>query len=91
MYIKTALFVVLTLFILSGCGGNDNGAIGTQDEPSSQTRESLPPDDSTPQGNQKDKVAPLEGEDSPMTEGEKSDMPGLDNQDPNTSENEVQD
>jgi len=91
LYIKPALFVVLTLFILSGCGGNDNGAIGTQDEPSNETRETMPPDDSTPEGNQKDKVAPLEGEDSPMTEGEKEDMPELDNQDQNTSENEVQD
>lgn len=87
---KSLLFTVL-MFMLAGCGEDDNGAIGTQDEPSNQTRETLPPDDSTPQGNQKDKVAPLEGEDEPMTEGEKSDMPELDTQDQNTDENEVQD
>ncbi|WP_169834573.1 hypothetical protein [Paenisporosarcina indica] len=58
MYIKSLLVVVLTLFILTGCGDNDNEAIGTQDQPSNQTRESLPPDDSTPQDNQKDNVAP---------------------------------
>ena len=85
---KSLLFVALSLFMLTGCGYNQNDAIGTQDEPSNQTREELPPDDSTPsETNQGDQTAPLEGDDSPMTEGEQSDMPDVEN--PNTDENEI--
>jgi len=88
LYIKSLLFVALSIFMLAGCGYNQNDAIGTQDEPSNETREALPADDSTNEGTgEKDKTAPLEGEDSPMTEGEQSDMPDVKN--PDTDENEI--
>lgn len=63
MYKKLLAFSVFSLFILAGCGDNDNGAsIGTQDEPSNETREDMPGDNSTDQKTNDDGVTPSDTE-----------------------------
>lgn len=63
---KSLLFVFLTMFMLAGCGTNNNGSsIGTQEEPTGQEEEYKP------EGPTND-AAP-EGENG-MTGDEKSDM-----------------
>ncbi|WP_192812632.1 MULTISPECIES: membrane lipoprotein lipid attachment site-containing protein [Paenisporosarcina] len=40
---KSLLFAILAMFMLTGCGTDNNGgAIGTQEEPSGQEREFVP-------------------------------------------------
>lgn len=49
--------------MLTGCGDNDNGAsIGTQDEPSNETREDLPGENTTDQNTDNDDVSPSDTE-----------------------------
>jgi len=43
LFIKSLLFVVLAMFMLTGCSSdNKGGSIGTQEEPSGQEREFVP-------------------------------------------------
>ena len=74
---KSLLFVILTIFMLAGCGTNNNGeSIGTQEEQSGQEEEFLP------EG--VDDAVPSDGNDSNMgTESEDTNAPDTENKDPN--------
>ena len=50
---KSLLFAILAMFMLTGCGNDNNGgAIGTQEEPSGQEREFVP--EATPEDEKSD-------------------------------------
>ena len=74
---RSLLFVILTIFMLTGCSANRNGeAIGTQDEPSDQTEKFIPEsvDDAVPSDRNDSKM----GNDKPTTNS-----PDTENKDPN--------
>jgi hypothetical protein len=59
LYKKLLVFSVFSLFLLTGCGDNEDGAsIGTQEEPGNETREDLPGDNSTDNNTDDDGVSP---------------------------------
>ncbi len=72
---KSLLFVILTIFMLAGCGNNNNGeSIGTQQEQSGQEEEFLP------EG--VDDAVPSDGDDSDMgTESKDTNAPDTENKD----------
>jgi len=65
LYMKSVLFVILSVFILSGCG-TDQGAIGTMDEPSRDENQEAGPRDNY-EGGVNDN-----GEETPMDDAENS-------------------
>ena len=74
---KSILFVILTIFMLTGCSVNRNGeSIGTQDEPSDQTEKFVPEgvDDAVPSDGNGSEM----GNDKPTTNS-----PDTENKDPN--------
>jgi len=65
---KSLLFVILTIFMLAGCGTNNNGeSVGTQEEPNDQTQEYMPEgvDDAVPSDGNGSEM----GNDKPTTDG----------------------
>lgn len=66
LYMKSVLFVVLSVFMLSGCGTDNQGSsIGTMDEPSrDENQEAGPRDDSDEGVSENSEVTPSEEENS---------------------------